>query len=108
MALIDCPSCNKKISDKTDLCNHCNFAVGDASEEDIARKRNLQKYMQSQKIQTQSMIAMLMFVSGFGFMYWGGAEPRDLQYNIAVGVALIGFVWYIVNRVRLVFLKKSN
>ncbi|GAC08085.1 zinc ribbon domain-containing protein [Paraglaciecola chathamensis] len=108
MALIDCPSCNKKVSDKAEECNHCGFALGQASEEDIARKRNLQKYLKSQKIQTQSMIAMLMFVTGFGFMYWGGAVPGELQYNIAVGVAVIGFVWYIVNRVRLVFVKKSN
>ena len=82
MALIDCPSCNKKISDKTEQCNHCGFAMGNASEDDIARKRNLQKYLKSQSIQTQSLIAMLMFVAGF--------------------------VWYIVNRVRLVFVKKSN
>lgn len=108
MALVDCPSCNKKISDKSPSCPHCGFCVGEATSEDISRKQNLQKHLKSQKLQTQSMIAMLMFVTGFGFMYWGGAVPGDLQHNIAIGAAVIGFVWYIVNRVRLVLLKKSN
>jgi hypothetical protein len=108
MALVDCPSCNKKISDKSPSCTHCGFSVAESTSEDLSRKQNLQKHLKSQKLQTQSMIAMLMFVTGFGFMYWGGALPGDLQYNIAVGSAVIGFVWYIVNRIRLVFVKKSN
>jgi hypothetical protein len=108
MALVDCPSCNKKISDKANSCQHCGLALGNASGEDIMRKKNLQNFMKNQSIQTQSMVAMLMFVCGFGFMYWGGALPGDIQHNLAAGTAVIGFVWYIVNRVRLIFLKKSN
>ncbi|WP_299075349.1 hypothetical protein [uncultured Paraglaciecola sp.] len=108
MALIDCPSCNKKISDKAQNCQHCGFTLGTASAEDLARKKSLNLYLKNQKIQTQSMIAMLLFVAGFGFMYWGGALPGDLQHSLAIGVAIIGFVWYIINRVRLIMLKRSN
>lgn len=108
MALIDCPSCGKRISDKAQSCQHCNFTLGEATSEDIARKQNLNKYLKGQRIQTQSMVAMLLFVAGFGFMYWGGAIPGELQHTIAIGITIIGFVWYIVNRVRLVFLKRSD
>lgn len=108
MALIDCPSCNKKISDKAKSCQHCGLELGAVSNEDVARKQGLNKFLQVQRLQTQSMIAMLLFVAGFGFMYWGGAEPGDLQHNSAVGVTIIGFVWYIINRVRLLFLKRSD
>ncbi|MGJ8682588.1 hypothetical protein [Paraglaciecola sp.] len=108
MALVDCPSCNKKISDKAKTCQHCEFSFGEASPEDIARKRNLNLYLKKQQVQTQSMIAMLLFVGGFGFMYWGGVSADDFQYKIAVGVSIIGFVWYLVNRVRLVFLKRTD
>jgi hypothetical protein len=41
-------------------------------------------------------------------MYWGGVEADDVQYKLAMGVSIIGFVWYLVNRVRLVFLKRSD
>jgi hypothetical protein len=108
MALIDCPSCGKKISDKAQSCQHCEFTISQASPEDLARKNSLKKYLQRQGIQNQSMLAMLLFVGGFGFMYWGGVTQEDLQFKLAFAVAVIGFVWYIVNRVRLVFLKKSD
>jgi hypothetical protein len=108
MALIDCPSCCKKISDKSQSCQHCDFSLGTADVEDIARKKSLNKYLKNQKIQTQSMIAMLLFVAGFGFMYWGGAAPDGLQYNAAIGLSIVGFIWYIVNRVRLILLKRSD
>ena len=108
MALVDCPSCNKKISDKAKNCEHCDFALGSVDAEDFARQRRLNKYLKDQSIQTQSMFAMLLFVAGFGFMYWGGAEPAGLQYNVAVGITIIGFVWYIINRVRLIILKRSD
>ncbi len=108
MALIDCPSCRKKMSDKAQQCSHCEFTLGAASAEDIHRKQSLNRYLKTQKVQTQSMLAMLMFVAGFGFMYWGGTVSGDLQHSVAIGVAIVGFVWYVVNRVRLVFLKKSD
>ena len=108
MALIVCPSCSKKISDKSQRCQHCDFAIDTVNAEDFARKQNLSKYLKNQNIQTQSMIAMLLFVAGFGFMYWGGAEPGGLQHSLAIGLTLIGFVWYIINRVRLIILKRSD
>lgn len=108
MALIDCPSCSKKISDKAQSCQHCDMTLETVNAEDIARKQNLKMYLKNQKIQTQSMVAMLLFVAGFGFMYWGEAQPGGLQHNLAVGCSIIGFAWYIVNRVRLIMLKRTD
>ncbi|GAB5378916.1 MAG: zinc ribbon domain-containing protein [Aliiglaciecola sp.] len=108
MALTNCPSCNKKISDKAKTCSHCGFAVGDASAEDLLRKKSLNKFKQQHSIQNQSMLAMLMFVSGFGFMYWGGAQPGDLQHTLAIACSVLGFVWYVVNRIRLIFIKRAD
>jgi hypothetical protein len=108
MALVDCPTCSKKISDKAQNCQYCDFALGTVNVEDIARRQNLNQYLKSQSIQTQSMIAMLLFVTGFGSMYWGDAKPGGLQHSFAIGCALLGFVWYIINRVRMIILKRSD
>lgn len=108
MALIDCPACNKKISDKAKTCQHCGFAVGNASEEDIVRKQQMQRFNKKQSIQNQSMLAMLLFVSGFGLWYWGGAQPTDMQQNLAVGCSVVGFIWYLINRIRLVMLNRFS
>ncbi|GGW77057.1 zinc ribbon domain-containing protein [Alteromonas halophila] len=108
MALIDCPSCNKKTSDKAASCPHCGFGVSDATDEDIERKRQLKKFQKLQSIQNQSLIAVLMFVAGFGMMYWGGAQGSDLQYNLSILCSVVGFVWYIINRVRIVMVKRFS
>ena len=108
MALTDCPACNKTISDKAKVCQHCGFAVGSANADDILRKKNLQKFHKIQSIQNQSMLAMLMFIAGFGFMYWGGPQPGDVQHTAAIACSVLGFIWYIVNRVRMIFAKRAE
>lgn len=108
MALTYCPACNKKISDKAKQCQHCGFALGNASAEDIQRKKSLQKFQKIQSVQNQSMLAMLLFVAGFGFMYWGGVQPGDFPHTMAIGCSIVGFVWYIVNRVRMIFIKRAD
>lgn len=108
MALTDCPSCGKKISDKSKTCPHCGFAIGDANADDILRKKSLAKFQKVQGIQNQSMLAMLMFIGGFGFMYWGNVRTGDTQHTVAMASTVIGFVWYLVNRVRLVMAKRGR
>lgn len=107
MAITACPSCSKPISDKAKSCSHCGFNIGSASAEDIERKAKLSHYKVMQKLQNQSMLAILLFIMGFGFIYWGGSEPGDIQYNLSIATAIIGFVWYAVNRVRLVLVKRK-
>ncbi len=80
MALTDCPACNKKISDKSDVCSHCGFQVGDASAEDILRKQSLQRYKKQQSIQNQSLLAVLIFVAGLVLCI--GAVPNPVICSI--------------------------
>ena len=90
------------------MCRHCGATVGELSAEDQRRKESLKRYKQSQNIQTQSMIAMLMFVLGFAIMFWGGTEVGESKYTASLSCSVIGFIWCIVNRVRLVILKKGQ
>ena len=41
-------------------------------------------------------------------MYWGGTHPGDLQHNLAILGAVVGFVWYLVNRARIVYIKRFS
>lgn len=107
MAITACPSCSKSISDKAKSCSHCGFNIGSATAEDIERKAKFARYQQMQKLQNQSMIAILMFIAGFGFVYWGGSEPGEIQYNLSIAASVLGFAWYAVNRVRIVLAKRK-
>lgn len=107
MAIIQCPSCNKSVSDKVLHCPHCHTPIAGTSLDDIERHKNLRKFNRVQNIQTQSMIAMLMFIGGFGVMFWAETDASELKQTLATATAVIGFCWYIVNRIRLIFIKKG-
>ena len=106
MALIDCPACAKKISDKAKQCQHCGYDLSDKTPEDHARKQSLLRFQRLQSLQNQSLVAMLLFITGFGMMYWGGARTGDLQHNLAILTSVVGFLWYVVNRVRILIVKR--
>ncbi len=107
MALVNCPSCSKRISSKAAVCSHCNSVLGEMSEEQRLSLQRMKKIETSQSIMTQSMIAMLLFCGGFGSMFWGEPSPHSWQYIIAAGTTSIGFIWYVINRIRLILLKRK-
>ena len=110
MAITNCPSCNKSISDKAKSCSHCHYEFGDSSAEDIQRKLSLQRYKKRQKIQNQSMLSILLFVIGCYFVFLGdfpAGEKGIMMYNAALAVTTIGFIWYVVNRVRIALVKRK-
>jgi hypothetical protein len=109
MAIISCPACNKPISDKAASCNHCKYEFGEASAEDISRKLSMQRFERLQKLQTQSMLAMLLFIVGCYFVFLGDFS-NDAQghmfKNAAIAVMSLGFIWYAINRVRVMLVKR--
>lgn len=108
MALIDCPACRQKISDKSQTCPHCQFNVASQDSEKLLRAERLQKYKKTQSINNHMMLATVLFVAGFGYLYWDGTRPDETQYYLGVGVSALGFIWFIINRVRLILIKKFN
>ncbi|MEW6991560.1 hypothetical protein AADZ91_12825 [Colwelliaceae bacterium 6441] len=108
MAVINCPSCRKKISDKATTCSHCQIDLVNLDEEKLALNRQVSKIHKSQRIMTWSFIAMLMFCGGFLFFYWKNVQPGTWQYYLSVGSTILGFFIYIITRVQLILLKRSN
>ncbi len=108
MAIISCPNCRKKISDKAKTCTHCQINLVNLDEEKLASLKQVQKINKSQQIMTISFIAMLLFCGGFLFYYWQNVQPGSWQYYLSIGSTVIGFILYIITRVQLILLKKSN
>lgn len=107
MAVIDCPNCKKKISDKAPSCAHCNLSLGELDANELALVKKEQQIKKSQQIMNHSMIAMLLFCGGFLFLYWNNAQPDSWQYMSALSSTVLGFILYIVTRVRLILLKRK-
>lgn len=108
MAVINCPSCNKKISDKAKSCSHCQLSLTDLDEEKISTINKISVVQKSQTLMNHSFIAMLLFCGGFLFMYWNNAAPESWQYISSITSTVVGFILYLVTRVRLIMLKHSQ
>ncbi len=108
MAVINCPSCKKKISDKAKTCKYCNLALQGLDADKMASLSRVSKINKTQRLMTYSFIAMLMFCSGFLFMYWDNVEPGTWQHTAATISTVIGFIFYILIRIMLLFNKRKN
>lgn len=108
MAVINCPSCKKKISDKAKSCEHCQIDLTTLDAEKIANIKRVSAVEKSQQLMTHSFIAMLLFCGGFLFLYWQDAQPGTWQYVAAITSTILGFILYIITRVRLILAKRSK
>ena len=108
MAVIDCPNCNKKISDKAKACSHCEMDLTDLDADKIKRLAGMNRIKKQQQLMNHSFAAMLLFCGGFLFLYWQDAEMGSWQYTASIASSVIGFSFYIITRVRILLNKKSS
>ena len=108
MAVINCPSCKKKISDKAKSCQHCQLDLTVLDVDKIANLKRVSAVEKSQQLMNHSFIAMLLFCGGFLFLYSQDAQPGTWQYIVSIASAIIGFILYIVTRARLILAKRSR
>ncbi|WP_105199781.1 MULTISPECIES: hypothetical protein [unclassified Pseudoalteromonas] len=108
MAIISCPQCQKSISDKHQACPHCNAVFGEMDAETKNRMAARSKTQKQQSLMNQSFIALILFLGGFFVLYWHHPVPGSWQQTTCYVAIAIGVVWYLVNRVRLVLLKRKK
>lgn len=108
MAVINCPSCKKKISDKAKSCGHCNLELSELDDEKRTSLSRVNLINKTQRLMNYSFIAMLLFCGGFLFMFWNNVQPGSWQHNAAMVTAFIGFIMYIIIRAMLVFTKRKT
>jgi hypothetical protein len=108
MAVIQCPSCKKKISDKAKKCGHCGLSLQEIDSDKIANLNNVYRINLGQRLMTYSFVAMLLFCGGFLFMFWDNVEQGTWQHSVAMASTVIGFILYIIIRIRLLFFKRKK
>jgi len=108
MAVINCPSCNKKISDKAKSCSHCQLDLVNLDKDKRQSLSKISFVEKHQSLMNQSFIAMLLFCGGFLFLFWQDAIPGTWQYVVSISSTVLGFALYLITRIRLLFLKRSK
>lgn len=99
MAIINCPNCSKKISDKSSFCTHCELPLGEMSEEDVGRmqrRRWRKRVWQSKNLTYAAMTALVV-----GAIWWWFTEPQGWALPLPVlptGLIILGGVAYVSGR----------
>lgn len=108
MAVINCPGCRQKISDKAKTCSHCQLDLTELDADKIKHLKQVSLLTKSQQLMNHSFVAMLLFCGGFLFLYWQNASPGSWQYIGSITSTIVGFSLYIVTRIRLIMLKRNR
>jgi len=110
MAIINCPGCMKKVSDRAAVCDHCGFMLGAHDTETLARKARNQRSIRVNKLVSQQMLAIVFFVAGIGatFYDWQESGWESVMPIVGPAVAGLSFAWYLVTRGRIYLLKRQK
>ena len=101
MSIINCPSCNERISSQAMLCLHCGFKRGEASEDELKEYRRRELRERIYRLKMASYGVLTLFLAAFAW-YW--METQGFQYRSSMGpyiLLAIGALAYLVIRLYL-------
>lgn len=114
MAIINCPSCNKRISDKAKSCSHCNLNLRAGGSDAVLNEDQLESVASMKRtklrysLQMQAMAGIILFLLGILLWYFVGHKGlSELSHFIELGMAFLGGIWYLITRIRLIIFKNS-
>lgn len=100
MALINCPDCNKQVSNNAPTCPGCGARIATDKESTGSGVQQLQTIQETSKqLKLQTLYSGLLIAAGaFGVF---AAEPGSGGATVAAVVAGVGVLWYIATRYRI-------
>lgn len=100
MALIECPDCQKKVSDRAPACPNCGAPIATAN-----AGTSVQTVEQTAKrFKLHSLLASSIFAIGMFMMIvssQSSTRTDDTWPALWLTTMLIGMSWYIINRIRM-------
>lgn len=107
MAIISCPYCQQKVSDKAAVCGKCGGNLADVSPEQLERFSRDKRLAQSQNLNNQAMIALVIFLGSFCWYYYRVPEQDSLELHAVNACMVLGCLWYVVTKARIVLFKRK-
>ena len=107
MAIISCPFCQHKISDKAAVCGKCGNVLGEVSAEELHRIQRERKSALANQLNNHAMLSLLMFLSSFIWYYYRTPEPESIEMFLVYALMISGCGWYLLTKVRIVLGKRK-
>jgi hypothetical protein len=83
------------------------MALSGLDQHEMARLTYRRYVKRKQALLNQSFVALTIFLGGFFYLYSREPVAESNELMLTHGAIAVGFVWYIVNRIRIILLKKS-
>ncbi|WP_163933310.1 zinc ribbon domain-containing protein [Paraferrimonas sp. SM1919] len=107
MALVNCPVCNKRNSDKAQECRYCGVSFsGDSAS--LERWRRIERIKKQASLTTHGFAAVTLVVAAMTLYFWGGDKPSSGEQISAFTMGIVGALWYVISRIRLFLHKREN
>ncbi len=117
MSLINCPSCQHKISNKLQTCPQCGLKFAEYSEDDWQRAKTLKyrKYRnQMYRYKMLSFVAIAIAVIGAVPMLWNYMKAIDYGFDAqltnhwGINLIVLGFLLYVFARFLMLLTKNRH
>lgn len=104
MALINCPECNKQVSNMAPTCVGCGFKISadrESAGSGVAALTTTQTT--SKKLKGHILMSSLMFWVGLliAIVVAGGDPSSDDPPKWSILMTIVGFLWYVVTRFKI-------
>ena len=104
MALIECPSCGKRMSSLAKRCPNCSASTSG----DLEAQRKIKQIRLASQLQTHSFLALTLFIAGVVIWFWGGEPAEGDRLYIGGACFVLGFVGYLITRIRIILHKRRS
>ena len=96
MAIIRCPSCNRRISSMAKSCPHCHEAVGELDQTERNKLARRRWRTQLYRARNLTYLAMGLVVAG-ALVWWmtppaGLTPPVSLPALLLLGLGIVGYI----------------
>jgi len=103
MAIIKCPSCRERVSDKREVCPNCGYGISDHETGlSLSEAQSRVQRRRGARLQMHAYLATLMFVAGVAWMLWETDGNVVHASTPSMFLAGLGVVWYVAVRVLMV------
>ncbi|MEM7054426.1 MAG: hypothetical protein AAF446_07730 [Pseudomonadota bacterium] len=109
MAIIHCPSCNRRISSLAKSCPYCHAPIGELNQEE--RERLILRRWRTRLYRARNVTYLAMTLVVIGMLWWWLAPPSGLALPAPLAAAFLlglGLVLYLAGWCWLLWLRLSR
>lgn len=109
MAIINCPRCSRRMSDRSPACPHCDLALAELGPEDVSRMELRRWRRKVWRAKNMAYTAMALLI--VGAVWWWLVEPAGWTIPpppLPVGLIMLSGIGYVIARGWLLWLNMKR